>query len=157
MRKLVILAAVCVCLFASCKREALDCDYTILPRVQMYSGGVGNVPSDWTAYAYYGDEEEFYVGQSFDSIIMGQMWSRTRGEYVLCNVQAMQNDDGNIILPLHAPNSLVVVCAPEYRVFAWKNVTTTENLWELRIPIWLRVWRGANYKESWQFVFPRKE
>ena len=69
----------------------------------------------------------------------------------------MQNDDGNIILPLHAPNSLVVVCAPEYRVFAWKNVTTTENLWELRIPIWLRVWRGSNYKESWQFVFPRKE
>ena len=144
-------------LMGGCQRVALDCDYTIVPKVQMYSGGVGNTPSDWSAYAFYGTKEDFYIGTSFDSIAMGQLWNRRKGEYVLCNAHSMQRGGGNIILPLHATKSIVVVCAPEYQVFAWKEVTITENLWKLEIPIWLRVWRGNDYKESWQFVFPRKE
>ena len=138
----------------SCQRVALDCDYTIVPHVQMFSGGPGNTPSDWTAYAYYGTDEDLRVPSTFDSVVLGEVWNIRRGEPVLCNVQEMQNADGNIVLPLHATDALIVVCAPGYDVFAWKFVTITENLWQLEIPLWLRVWRGKDYKESWQFVFP---
>ncbi len=140
-----------------CQRVALDCSYTLVPHVQTYSGGVGNTPSDWTAYAFYGTTERLRVPSTFDSVIMGQVIDRKTGEGVLCNVQAMQNDSGNIVLQLHATDAIIVVCAPEYEVFAWKQATITENLWYLEIPIWLRIWRGADYKESWQFVFPKSE
>ena len=147
-----------VTLLTGCQRVALECDYTITPKVQLYSGGPGNIPSDWTAYSFYGKAEDFHITEYFDSMAMGQLWSRTRCEYVLCNTQGMQRGGGSIILPLHATEAVVVVCAPEYKVFAWRDVTITENLWELQIPLWLRVWRGSNYKESqWQFVFPPKE
>ena len=147
----VVVTAVC-----GCQRVALDCDYTIVPYVQMFSGGPGNTPSDLTAYAYYGTDEDFRVPSTFDSVVMGEVWSLKKNEPVLCNVQEMQNADGNIVLPLHATDALIVVCAPAYEIFAWKYATITENLWELRIPMWLRLWRGSNYKESWQFVFPPK-
>ncbi len=155
---LIAFALFVVSLMTGCQRVALECDYTIIPKVELYSGGPGNTPSDWTAYAFYGTAEDFHISEYFDSIAMGQLWNRKKGEYVLCNAQAMQRGGGNIVLPLHATKSIIVVCAPEYKVFAWKEATITENLWNLQIPIWLRVWRGSNYKEAaWQFVFPPKE
>ena len=152
-----LVGLVCVALALSgCQRVALDCAYTIVPHVQTFSGGPGPTPSDWTAYAFYGTEEDFRIPSTFDSVSMGEVWSVRGDKPVLCNVQEMQNADGNIVLQLHATDALIVVCAPEYEIFAWKYATITENLWYLEIPLWLRVWRGSNYKESWQFVFPDK-
>ena len=154
---IVIATLVGTALLGGCQRVALDCDYTIVPNVQMYQGGVGNTPSDLSAYAFYGSKDDFHISASYDSIAMGQLWNHKKGEYVLCNVHEMQRGS-NIILPLHATTSVVVVCVPEYKIFAWREVTITENLWNLQIPIWFEVWRRNNYKSSsWQFVFPQKE
>ena len=94
---MVVAATVGIALMGGCQRVALDCDYTIVPKVQMYQGGVGNTPSDWSAYAYYGTKEDFYIGSSFDSIAMGQLWNHKKGEYVLCNAHEMQRGGGNIV------------------------------------------------------------
>lgn len=148
-----IVAAVVV---TACVKVAYDCRYTIVPHIQTVSGGAGTTPDGtWKAYAFYGKEADYHVTASYDTIASGKLWSATDGAYVESALQASQDADGNLVLKLRKPSALVFVCDPADTVFAWREVSISENLWKLEIPLWLRLWRDADYYEGWRVVFPK--
>lgn len=158
MKNLSLKTAIAVALVCAvgCVKVAYDCKYTIVPYVQTVSGGAGVTPDGtWTAFLYKGTTEDYYIS-SYDTVSNGELWSRKDSVYVQCSQQTAQNEQGNLVLQIKHPHSIVIVCAPDYKVFAWREVETTQNLWTLNIPLWVRVWRESDYSESrgWKVVFP---
>ena len=151
MRRLFVISV----LFAlcACTKVKTDCNYVIVPHIQVEKNSAETTPQGLVAYARYGSAERWTVASYADASqgIFSDTESAEQRSYSLSSVQ---DQDGNIVFRFTSSPLVLVVVDPTYGIYAWRSVTLTDNLWNLIVPVRFRPWRtDYTYTESkWTVV-----
>ncbi len=151
MRRTIL--CLCVGLLAACTSVKTDTLYLVSPHIQSVSGQPAYTPTEAIGFAFYASSTS-WAPASYAQAEAGVLENLRTGELRGYNLHSELDTAGKISFRLTSSPAILVVCDPINRLYAWREVSVPENLPQMLLPVYFRLWRTQSlYTDSgWTVV-----